>query len=168
MNKEDIEKYLRMLGEELQKQQITGELLLVGGAVMLLEVGNREVTKDIDAYFDQKYATVIRDAVTIIAKREGLPSGWLNDAVKGFFSTQPPNRRWAEYPGLRVYIPTLDYLLVMKLIAGRPQDIGDAKALIRKLQIANAQAVFDLIVRYTKQQNIEARVQYIVEELFEE
>jgi hypothetical protein len=28
MNKEDIEKYLRMLGDELQKKQITGELLL--------------------------------------------------------------------------------------------------------------------------------------------
>ena len=37
MNKEDIEKYLRMLGEELQKKVI-GEVLLVGGAVMLLEV----------------------------------------------------------------------------------------------------------------------------------
>lgn len=168
MNKADIEKYLQMLGQELQKKQITGELLLVGGAVMLLEVGNREVTKDIDAYFDHKYATAIRDAVTTIAKREGLPSGWLNDAVKGFFSTQPPNRRWAEYPGLRVYIPTLDYLLVMKLLAGRPQDIEDAKALVRKLQISTSDEVFELITRYTKQQNIEARVQYIVEELFEE
>lgn len=168
MNKDDIEKYLQLLGQELQKQNLTGEILLVGGAVMLLEVGNRDVTKDIDAYFDPKYATAIRDAVVTIAKREGLPAGWLNDAVKGFFYTQPPNRRWAEYPGLRVYVPTLDYLLVMKLIAGRPQDIEDAKALIQKLHISNAQEVFDLIARYTKQQNIEARVQYIVEELFEE
>lgn len=46
MNKEDIEKYLRMLGEELQKRQVTGEILLVGGAVMLLEVGNREITEE--------------------------------------------------------------------------------------------------------------------------
>jgi Nucleotidyltransferase of unknown function (DUF6036) len=128
VNKEDIEKYLRMLGNELQKKHVTGEILLVGGAVMLLEVGNREVTKDIDAYFDQKYATAIREAVTAIAKREGLMSGWLNDAVKGFFATQPPNRKWAEYPGLRVYIPSLDYLLVMKVVAGRPQDIDSSFA----------------------------------------
>jgi len=39
MNKEDIQKYLKMLGEELQKKQVLGEVLLVGGAVMLLEVG---------------------------------------------------------------------------------------------------------------------------------
>src|SRR5437763_14264132 len=83
VNKEDIEKYLRMLGQELQKKQVTGEILLVGGAVMILEVGNREITKDIDAYFDPKYASAIREAATVIAKREGLLSGWLNDAVKG-------------------------------------------------------------------------------------
>jgi len=84
MNKEDIEKYLRMLGQELQKKQVIGEVLLVGGAVMLLEVGNREVTKDIDAYFEPKYSVAIREAVITIAQREGLPVDWLNDGVKDF------------------------------------------------------------------------------------
>jgi len=41
MNKQDIEKYLRMVGLELQKQGTTSEMLLLGGAVMLIEVGNR-------------------------------------------------------------------------------------------------------------------------------
>jgi hypothetical protein len=92
MNKEDIEKYLRMLGLELLKKQVTGELLLVGGAVMLLEIGNREITKDIE----------------------------------------------------------------------------DAKALIEKLQISDAQEIFALIKKYTKTGNLEARLQYVVEDLFEE
>ena len=134
---------------------------------MLLEVGNREVTKDIEAYFDPKYSVAIREAVLTIAQREGLPSDWLNDGVKGFFYSQPPHRRWAEYPGLRVCVAALDYLLVMKVIAGRPQDIEDAKALLTKLKITDMQEVFDLIVKYTKQQNVEPRVQYIVEELFD-
>lgn len=60
MNKDDIQKYLRMLGDELHKRNVTGEILLVGGAVMLLEVGNREITKDIDAYFEGN-AAIIRD-----------------------------------------------------------------------------------------------------------
>lgn len=38
MNKEDIEKYLRLLGDELQQRQVTGEILIAGGAVMLLVV----------------------------------------------------------------------------------------------------------------------------------
>ncbi len=68
MNKEEIKKYLRMLGEELQKRQVTGEILLVGDAVMLLEIGNREITKDIDAYFEPKNAATIRDAALTIAQ----------------------------------------------------------------------------------------------------
>lgn len=35
MNKDDIQKYLRMLGDELLKRNVTGEILLVGGAVIL-------------------------------------------------------------------------------------------------------------------------------------
>ena len=53
MNKDDIQKYLHMPGDELLKRNVTGEILLVGGAVMLLEVGNREITKDIDAYLSR-------------------------------------------------------------------------------------------------------------------
>ena len=166
MNKDDIQKYLRMLGDELLKRNVTGEILLVGGAVMLLEVGNREITKDIDAYFEGN-AAIIRDAIIVVAEREGLSDDWLNDAVKSFFYTRVPNRKWAEYPGLRVYMPPLDYLLVMKVIAGRPQDVDDAKALIEKLHLSNAQEVFALIEKYTKKERVEPRTQYIVEELFD-
>lgn len=65
MNKEDIEKYLRMLGQELQKRQVTGEILLAGGAVMLLEVQNREVTKAIAHKLNISDA---QDALTLVKK----------------------------------------------------------------------------------------------------
>ena len=60
MKKEDIEKYLRMLGQELQQRNIKGEIMLAGGAVMLLKVQNRELTKDIDAYFKPEQLLVPR------------------------------------------------------------------------------------------------------------
>jgi hypothetical protein len=41
VNKEDIEKYLRMLGQELQRHQVTGEILLAGGAVMLKALAHK-------------------------------------------------------------------------------------------------------------------------------
>ncbi|HYK84145.1 MAG TPA: hypothetical protein VEV19_02185 [Ktedonobacteraceae bacterium] len=93
MNKEDIEKYLRLLGDELQQRQVTGEILIAGGAVMLLVVQNREVTKVIDAYFPPEQAEIIREAARVIADREGLAYDWLNDGVKGFFYTQPPTKK---------------------------------------------------------------------------
>ena len=167
MNKQEIEKYLRMLGQELLKRQVTGEILLVGGAVMLLKVQNREVTKDIDAYFNPMQADVIREAAQVIANREGLTPDWINDGVKGFFYTQPPTERWAEYPGLRVYIPTLDYLFSMKVLAGRPQDIDDIKALAHELRLSNSQDALEIVKRYIPEQLLVPRIEYMIDEIFE-
>lgn len=167
MNKRDIEKYLRMLGQELQQRQVTGEILLAGGAVMLLKVQNREVTKDIDAYFPPQQAEVIREAAKIVADREGLAYNWINDAVEGFFYTQPPTEEWAEYPGLRVYLTSLDYLFAMKAVAGRPQDIDDIKALAHELKLSNAQDALTLVKKYIPEQLLVPRIEYVIEEIFE-
>lgn len=139
VTKEDIERYLHLLGYELQARNTAGNILLLGGAVMLLEVGNRATTQDIDASFEGGNAPVIRDAVVAVAQREGLARDWLNDAVKGFLYSQPNTVLWKQYPGLNVYMPTLDYLLAMKVIASRPRDIEDAKALIKVLHISSEQ-----------------------------
>jgi hypothetical protein len=71
MNKQDIEKYLRMVGFELQKQGVTSEMLLLGGAVMLIEVGNRGTTDDVDTYFLPDFPAVAK-AAAVVAGREGL------------------------------------------------------------------------------------------------
>lgn len=80
---------------------MTGEIVMVGGAVMLLVIGNRQTTKDIDAYFATN-PQAIRDAALSVAKQKRLSPNWLNDTVKGFFHTQPPTTLWLDVPGLRV------------------------------------------------------------------
>jgi len=118
MDKSDIERYLQMLGEEFAAKGQKGKILLVGGAVMILIVGNRNSTRDIDGSFEDG-AQAIREAVSHIALREGLPADWLNDGAKGFLYSKPPVTLWRDYPGLEIYLPSLDYLLAMKIIAGR-------------------------------------------------
>lgn len=167
MDKQDIEHYLELLGTELQQRQVTADILLVGGAVMVLEVGNRTSTQDIDASFE-KNAPAIRDAILSIAKHEGLRNDWLNDAAKGFLYTQPPVTLWRHFGSLNIYIPSLEYVLAMKLVAGRPRDIDDAKAIVQKLGISTPQDVLNGLTRYIPQNRIDVRVQYLVEELFEE
>lgn len=167
MDKRDIEKYLQMLGQELEKKQVTGKVILFGGAVMLIDVENRGTTDDIDVFFDQEYATAIREAAKAVADNEGLRSDWFNDGVKGFLYTQVPCKLWKQYPGLDIYLVSLDYLLVMKVNAGRPKDIADAKALVEKLQISNPQNVLALIKKYLPEQLLTARIQYLVDEIFE-
>jgi hypothetical protein len=167
MNKGDIERYLQLLGQELQSRNTTGTILLLGGAVMLLEVGNRATTQDIDASFEGSNASLIRQAVVIIAQREGLVRDWLNDAAKGFLYSRPPTILWRQYPGLNVYFPSLDYILAMKIIAGRPRDIEDAKALIQKLQISDEHLLLSIVTKYVPLGRIDVRVQYLIADLFE-
>jgi len=60
-----------------------------------------------------------------MAQRERLSPNWLNDAAKGFFYGQPPTTRWLDFPGLHVYVANPEYVLAMKAVASRPEDIGD-------------------------------------------
>ena len=56
----------------------------------------------------------------------------------------------------------------MKIVAGRPQDIRDAEAIVQYLGFSESQQVIDILQRYVPSQYLTARVQYIVEELFAE
>lgn len=134
---------------------------------MVLLVGNRQSTRDIDASFENE-AQAIRTVVSQIALREGLPSDWLNDGAKGFLYTVPPVTLWKSFPGLEVYLPSLEYLLAMKITSGRPRDIADARALIPHLGIAQPQHVLNILQRYVPSKYLTVRVQYIVESLFPE
>jgi len=165
MNAQEIQHYLQLLGVELQRRGVTGEIVLVGGAVMLLVIGNRPTTKDIDAYFATN-PQEIRDAAQVIAQREHLSPNWLNDAVKGFFYTQPPTTLWLDYPGLRVYVASPEYVLAMKAAAGRPEDIGDIQALAAHLQLSNATDILTLITRYIPASQLPPRTQYLIQSLF--
>jgi hypothetical protein len=167
MNKADIKRYLQLLGQELQTRNTAGNILLLGGAVMLLEVGNRATTQDIDASFEGSNASLIRQAIVVIAQREGLAQDWLNDGAKGFLYSQPKTVLWKSYPGLNIYIPSLDYILAMKIIAGRPRDIEDARALIQKLHIPDEQILLSIVTKYIPRERIDVRVQYLIADLFE-
>lgn len=91
MHRQDIDRCLRRVGQYLQLQDLTGEIIIMGGAFMTLVLKQREATKDVDAYF-ATHAEAIREAAARVAEEYGLPYDWLNDAVKGFMysaSTAP-------------------------------------------------------------------------------
>ena len=165
MNVNEIQCYLQLLGEELQRRNVTGEIVMAGGAVMLLVIRNRETTKDIDAYFATN-AQEIRDAARLIAKRENLPDDWLNDGFKGFIYTSPPTTLWLEYPGLRAYYADPDYVLAMKAVAGRPEDIPDIEALAAFLQLSRAADILSIVTRYVPAQYVKPHTQYLIQSLF--
>jgi len=166
LNRNEMQKYLGMLGHELQDRGVTGEIVLAGGAVMLLVINNRETTKDIDAYFGQ-HPELIRSVAKEIAVREGLREDWLNDGVKGFFYGNPPQILWADYPGLKVYTVHPEYLFAMKAHSGRDSDRDDLMALIKHLKLKNAEEALNIVERYIPSKLLTVHTKYLIEDLFD-
>jgi predicted nucleotidyltransferase len=163
----DIVRNLELLGQELEQRGVTGEILIAGGAFMLLVIKNRDTTKDIDAYFATE-PQAIREAAQVVADREGLPPDWLNDGIKGFFYQTPPTELWAEYPGLRVYTVTPEYVFALKAIAGRPEDMPDLEALKSHLRLTSLDDALAIVQRYVPQRLVPTRTQYLLETMFDE
>lgn len=167
MNKREIKRYLKALNDELRKKQVKGEICIVGGATMCLAFDEREATNDIDAVFAPKM--VIYKAAKKIAEKHGLSKKWLNNGVKGFI---PPDTKFEEllsFSHLRVLVAKPEYLLAMKCLSSRTEvDIDDIKFLIRLLKIKKKEDVFSILESVYPRRLIEAKVQYIIEGIFDE
>ena len=185
MNSEDIKKYLHMLGQELHAQQITGEILIADGVLLLLDIGKLvgpdidayiaylkgdgpavERHDDIDAYFKGD-AVAMCKAIASIARREELPDNWVRDAIQELFYAQIAQQQWLEYPGLRIYLAPLDYVLAMKIATAHYyQDIEDSKILIEKLRISTIQDLIVLVKKYIPEQLLTPRMHMMIERAF--
>jgi hypothetical protein len=113
------------------------EVAIYGGAALTLVSNFRITTRDVDAVADDDGQQLIERYATVIAARRGWPENWLNDQVFPFLSDKIDGLAThhdyvrsfpSEHePGLRVFVPTAEYLLAMKLMAMRIGADGDAK-----------------------------------------
>jgi hypothetical protein len=166
MDKKEIENYLNALNDDLGSKGIKGEICLYGGAVMCLVYDSRPSTKDVDAIF--KPTQEIRQAIQSVAKTNGLPADWLNDAVKGFVVSHP-SHVFLDLSHLKIFIPEPDYLLAMKALAARVDatDKEDVRFLLKKLNIKSAEQVFAILEKYYPHERIKPATQFFIEELLE-
>jgi len=141
LNSTDIERLLARLNEELEKSHASGEIYLVGGAVMCLAFNARASTKDLDAYFAP--TKTIREAAIRVAERESYPADWLNDAVKGYLSPHGDYEPYLDLSNLKVIVASPEYMLAMKCLAMRLgeefHDEEDIRFLLRYLNISISQ-----------------------------
>jgi hypothetical protein len=166
---------LQALSDRLGEREVTGEVCLFGGTVMVLAFTARLATKDVDALFQP--AQAIRDLAHQIAADQNLPADWLNDGVKGFLSDrhETTTGNLPQFSHLRLTMPVPEYLLAMKCMAARlgvttdePSDVADIIFLIRHLKLNSTKAVLDLVSQYYPVNRIPVKTQYLVEGLFEE
>lgn len=93
--RENLDSYLMELAKEFRKKngsRMPAEIILMGGASILINYGFREMTYDMDAII--KSSGAMRDAINTLGDRLGLPIGWLNT---DFVHTNSYTPRLAEH-----------------------------------------------------------------------
>ena len=175
LSREQILRALAALAEALGHEGVTGEICLFGGTVMVLAFTARVATKDVDALFAP--APLIRELADRIGEAQGLPSGWINDGVKGFVSArhEVTTGNLPQFAHLRLTMPVPEYLLAMKCMAarlggpgGEGSDVADIIFLIRHLHLTSPAAVLEIVGHYYPASRIPVKTQYLIEGLFEE
>jgi hypothetical protein len=111
------------------------EIVIVGGAAVVLLYGARQATKDVDALILSAIEpAAFREAVRRTGRALDLPEDWLNDAAKGYIHGLALGEVLLDKPALLVRTVALQQLLAMKLSAWRDDvDIEDARLLLGKL-----------------------------------
>jgi hypothetical protein len=167
LTQQDIRRLLELLNEELRQSEISGEIYLVGGAVMCLAYNARHSTADVDAFFQP--AAQVRQAAERAAARANMPAEWLNDGVKGFLSEKAEFASFLELDHLRVMVAEPRYLLAMKCLAMRIgaefHDEEDVRYLLRHLDIRSHARALELITKYYPLERFPQKSLYALEEL---
>ncbi len=179
MEAEDIERYLAELGTELKNRGLKKpvRILLIGGAYMLLLANATRSTKDIDIFWldedglQRAYAP-LRESVQVITRKHDLDGDWLNYLAQMLMYDEvlvPDGKLWKRFGPLHIYAPAVEYILALKITAGRQKDLEDCAILLPKTKIRTRQQAQRLLDRYIlpggQQKNVE-RIENALNRLF--
>jgi predicted nucleotidyltransferase len=163
LTRKDILRAFELLSDELPKGEAPHELVIMGGAAMVLCFQARDSTRDVDAVASDQ---VMRDAAARVAVRLGLPGDWLNDGAKGYVHGLALGDVVFENPVLKVTTLGVPQLLAMKLSAWRDDlDIADARLLLAILP-GSKEEVWGRIDRHLVPGR-ELKARYAFEDLWE-
>ncbi|MCC8127379.1 MAG: hypothetical protein LIO92_08275 [Clostridiales bacterium] len=151
--KENLDIYLKELSKEYKKlggKNVPVEIILIGGAAVIENYGFREMTTDIDAILPA--VSIMKDAINHVGDRFGLPNGWLN---ADFVKTDSYSHRLSQYSVpyktfnqvLRVRMITGEYLIAMKLMAGRKykNDLSDIVGILAEQDAIGKPVSYEMI-----------------------
>lgn len=153
LNKESMDKYLKEVAKEYKRmggRNVPAELILIGGASIVINYGFRGSTYDIDAMI--LAASCMKDAINNVTDKFNLNNGWLNDSFK---NTDSYTSKLAQYSKhyktfsnvLNIRTVSDEYLLAMKLVAYRPykHDISDIVGILLEHEKRGNPLTFDKI-----------------------
>src|SRR6185437_2273400 len=90
--------------------------------------------------------------------RNQIPGNWINDLIGDFLrdlGTVPQGTLWQRYAMLEVYIPPSEYILALKLLAGRQKDRDDIYTLCQQLKIQTPEQAQQLVDQYIPNKQVQ-------------
>ncbi|MCD8133261.1 MAG: DUF6036 family nucleotidyltransferase [Clostridiales bacterium] len=152
ITKGNLHFYLKELAKEYRKRSggVRAEMILIGGASVLVNYGFREMTTDIDVIYAAP--SVMKDAIRAVGDRLGLREDWLNtDFMRTDSYTSQLVLHSVYY---RTYANVLEirtvraeYLLAMKLVSGRryKKDLSDIVGILIEQEHAGRPLTCEMI-----------------------
>lgn len=140
MDKNELIKLLNELDERLSS---SFDIILIGGAAMILHFGAPRTTRDVDIILLRGNLSELREGIKLIADEKELPEDWMSDAAKGFADIFLPDfyhrlvTLGFELRNIRIYALGLPEQVALKIIALREQDLEDLELLLPKLSAAD-------------------------------
>ncbi len=163
LGRKSIEKAFDLLGQYAADRGLVIDIAIYGGSCLILATDIRNASGDVDAVF-LSHRTDVYELAEQVAADLNMPNNWLNEGVKRLAppaGNPAPNLfPFGDYPrdtstatGLRVYLPTPEYMLAMKIFANRAdddfgktqQDQNDALALMRITKLTKKEQLIELL-----------------------
>jgi len=111
---------------------------------MLLVANAPGSTDDIDIFWLEDEKTLeqalipLREGVRAVAEANKIESDWFNYMTHLLLYdlvTIPKGKLWRRYGPLHIHIPPKEYILALKILAGRDKDINDSKLLLAQVNV---------------------------------
>jgi hypothetical protein len=123
--------------------------------MLLLENAPRP-TEDIDIFWLEEDAfesmrEIVSACMLEIARARALPLNWFNFLTQVIMMNDifiPDGTLWKRFGPLHIYIPPREYILALKITAGRPKDLDDCAILLPKTSIQTVEQAQELLNRY--------------------
>lgn len=153
-DRKDVDRYLYEVAKLYKKQNrntnAEAEIIIVGGAAMLLRYNFRDTTMDIDAVI--RASSSFKDAVNCVGDTFGLPNGWINSEFRKTVSYSDKLIEHSKYYKkfcnvLSVRLIEAEYLLAMKMISARlyKKDMSDIVGIIKEHEELGTPITFEKI-----------------------
>jgi len=178
---EDLHDAFMELGLRVQREGKVIDLAIYGGSALMLASNFRVATQDVDAVVEENQDMITR-LVEDIARVRHWPKDWLNDGVRTYLSPQVSGiqehhtlfRAYPseQEPGLRVFVPSPEYMLAMKLMAmridpsGGKSDVADILNLLDVVGFTTQEEVIDFAASFYPEAKISARLRLGIRELW--